>query len=378
MATTTTSNPASVGDRIQEYFSRKLLKIQVDELRLDQFAVKEKLPRNQGSKTIRFFKPSKANTGARTSGGTASHANGIYAKATNDYIVNELTEGTPISEFRENVFTYVDVTLKQYGAATKISDIMTAIDIFKPLQQNIDLMGREAALSTDTLIRNSIVGTGHPSGTGNGATHDSNDGCESVALSLTSIGFSNATADGSDRFDSLKALAVSASFATRLHVLANVTALKVKKAPRLRGGNYVCLLPPQISHDLMQNADYKTAFQGQGAKGPFKGSMGIIDGVEFVEHTNPLIEDETYGVYDSEDSSTAGLIYASIFLGAGAYGVPDLDGQSPWSPRVYVNDKPDKSDPANQFVVAAWKAFYMSQVLDRENLVVFRCKSTFA
>lgn len=373
MATTSTTNPASVADRLQNYFSKRLLEVQRDELRLDQFAVKEKLPMNSGSKTIRFFKPSKANTGH-----TTTATSGIYGKPTDATIVQALTEGTPINTFRENVFTYVDCTLLQYGAATKLTDVLTAIDAYKPLKQNIDLMGAEAALHTDTLIRNALVGTGHPSGVGNGFTHGSTDGRESVVLSASSIGFSTAANDGSARFTSVSALTQANGFATRLHILANVTNLKVKKAPRYSGGNYICLLPPQVSHDLMRDSDYKTAFQGQGAKGPFKGSMGIIDGVEFVEHTNPLIEDETYGVYDSTDNDGDGLIYTTLFLGRGAYGVPTMDAQSPWSPKIYINDKPDKSDPANQFVVAAWKAFYMAVGLDPDNLVAFRSKSTYA
>jgi hypothetical protein len=62
MAMTTTGNPASVADRLQTYFSKKLLEVQVDELAMEQFAMTSDLPMHAGGRTIRFFKPAKASS----------------------------------------------------------------------------------------------------------------------------------------------------------------------------------------------------------------------------------------------------------------------------------------------------------------------------
>lgn len=365
MAMTTLTNPASVADRYLTYFSKKLLKVQIDELRLDQFGLHEDLPSQSGSQTIRFFKPALASSA-------------LYASPTSANIVTALTEGTAISTYRENDWTKVDITLKQYGAATKISDIVVMTDAYKPVMQNIELMGRDAALHTDTVVRNSLVGGTHPDGATTPLTHGSNgtNGCELFVTAASTITNSGTSAT---HFTSLSALTQAQGLATRLFVLGAATRLRVNKAPKLQGGKYVCLLPPQVAHDLVRDSDYKTAFQGNGNKGIFKGEMGEVDGFTFVEHTNPFIEDETYGTYDSTDDNADGLIYSTMFLGAGAYGVPKLSGtKSPLRPQVFINDKPDKSDPLNQYVIAGWKAYYMAVGLDSRNIVVGRCKSTFA
>lgn len=363
MAMTTLSNPASVADRYLTYFSKKLLKVQIDELKMDQFALKEDLPAEAGSRTIRFFKPAKASSS-------------LYSAPTASDVVHALTEGTAISNYRENDWTKVDATLKQYGAATKISDIVTMTDAFKPVMQNIDLMGRDAALHADTVARNAVVGSTHPDGATTPLTHGS-DGTNGCELFVSGSGTIINSGTSSTNFSTLSGLTQAQGLATRLFVLAAATRLRVNKAPKLNG-RFVCLLPPQIAHDLVRDEDYKNAFQGTGNKGVYKGQMGEVDGFYFVEHTNPFIEDETYGTYDSTDDNADGLIYSTLFLGAGAYGVPKLAGtKSPLKPQVFINDKPDKSDPLNQFVIAGWKAYYMAMGLDSANIVVGRSKSTF-
>lgn len=365
MPLTTTANPASVANRLVTFFSKKLLEVQVDNLYLDQFAKQEDLPANASSRVIRFFKPAKASSS-------------LYATPTATDVVHALTEGVAIANFRENDWTNVDATLKQYGAATKISDIVTMIDAYQPLKQNIDLMGRDAALHCDTVIRNALVGSTHPDGSTTPLTHGSNgtNGCE---LFLNSSGAIINSGTSSTNFTNLSAATQAQTLATRLFILGAGTRLRTNKAPKLKKERFVCLLPPQVQHDLVRDTDYKLAFQGAGATGVYKGQLADIDGFIFVEHTNPYIEDEVYGTYDAVDDNADGLIYSTMFIGSGAYGAPKLAGtKSPLKPQFFINDKPDKSDPLNQFVIAGWKAYYIAMGLDSANIVVGRSKSSFA
>lgn len=371
MAMTTTANPASVADRIQIHFSKKLLEVQVDELRLDQFAMKADLPMNAHSRSIRFFKPALA----------SSTLYGASPTATSDVIgkfdVGTADEGNPISTFRENDWTKVDVSLEQYVQATKISDVISMIDAYQPLKQNIDLMGRDAALFWDSLQRNSVVGSTHPDGSSTPLTHGSNgtNGCE---LFVNGDGTYLNAGTSATNFATLSGLTKAQGKAFRAFIVAAGTRLRVNKAPKI-GGQYVCMLPPQVMQDLCLDSRYENAFQGRGNDGVYKGQIGSIDGFRFIEHTNPFIEDETYGTYDSTDNDSDGLIYSTLFLGANAFGAPKLAGtNSPLKPRVFINDKAEKSDPANQFITAAWKIFAMAMGLDSRNIVVGRSKSTFA
>lgn len=374
MAVVITSTTSSgVAARMLTYLSKKLQYVQTDNLVLDQFGITEELPTEQGVKTITFFKPEKASAT-------------LYSATTDNAIaaLNLLTEGTAPTTFRENVWTNVVCTLKQFGQVTKISDLMSSLDAYKPIKQNIELMGRDAALHYDTVIRNSLVGATHPSGTGTPLTHDSqvagNYGAEIFAAAA---GTWTATSSGSGTstalFNALKLLTQANSKLTRLGALSAVTRLKTKKAPTLKNGNYVCVVPPQCVHDLVQDSSYSNAFQGRGATGIYKREVGTVDGCTFVEATNPFIEDETYETYSSTDTVNAGLVYTSLFLGAGAYGVPKLAGsKSPLAPRIIIVDKADSGNPLQQYILAGWKGFYMSQGLDTDNIVALRSKSTFA
>lgn len=362
-------------DRLVTLLSRKLLIVQEDELVLDQFATLEDLPAEAGSNTIRFFQPEKAASGLRSAPTDATTA-----------ALNALAEGVAPTTYRENTWRKVEVTLKQYGQVTKISDIVKAVDAYKPLKQNIQLMGRDAALSFDTCIRNALVGAAHP-GSGAVLTHTSSGGAATAGCEVfatATAGAFKATTNGAPNtsntlFTALSGASAANSKLTRAGILAASTRLRVKKSPRLRGGNYACVLCPQHFHDLVQDADYKVAFQGTGRQGIFKRELGALDGVTFIEGTNPFTEDETYGTYSETDVDGDGLIYTSLFLGAGAYGCPKLAGSnSPMRPQIVILDKPDKSDPLGQFVMAGWKAYYMAVGLDSDNIVALRAKSTFA
>jgi len=374
MAMTTTANPASVADRLQTYFSKRLLEVQVDELVINQdgIGILEELPMKASGRTIRFFKPEKASATLR--GNSPTTTGGIVGK----FAVGGGNEGVAISTFRENAWTKVDVNLDQYVQATKISDVLSMIDAYNPLKQNIELMGRDAALFYDSLTRNCIVGGTHPDGASTPLTHGSNgtNGCE---LFVTGAGAFANSGTSSTNFTTLSALTAANGKAFRGMILAGVTRLKVNKAPKPRGGRYVCLLPPPVQHDLVQDADYKQAFQNNQDKGVFARELANLDGCRFLEHTNAYTEDEVYGTYDDVDDNLDGLIYSTMIVGRGAFGSVKLAGtKSPLAPSVYINDKPDKSDPANQFIVAAWKCFLMGAGLDSANIVVARSKSTFA
>lgn len=378
VALTTTANPSANANRMVTLLSKKLLAVQEDTLQLAQFGIQEDLPQHASARTMRFFKPERAASTLK-----ASHVDNTVAA------INLLGEGVAPTSYRENAFTAIDVTLKQYGQVTKISDIHDAIDAFKPLMQNIELMGRDAALHTDTLIRGALVGGTHP-GTGTPLTHDSTTqggtdarwyGAEVFAAAANTFVVTSASSSSSTTlFNNLKALTQAASKLSRLGVLMAVTRLKLKNAPKLKNGRYGFLICPQHSHDLFQDSSYANAFQGKGAEGIYKGELGSVDNVTFIEHTNPHTEDETYGTFSTTDTiGTAGLIYTSFALGAGAYGVPKLAGtKSPLRPRIIVVDKADSGNPLQQFVMAGWKAYYMAVGLDPENIVAVRAKSSFA
>ena len=347
----TTLHPTGIASTMQTYFSKRLLEVQVDNLRLAQFGLKAPLPPRSNTKTVRWFKPAGADTALK--GAPVSAAS-----------VAALTEGVPVTSYREINYTYVEAALAQYGEAAKISDVLDLVSAYEPLKQVVATFGLDAALSADTLCRQALVGPG-------GLTHNRNNdlGCERFA----GVDWSPQTSTSAQCFDALRALAAPSARMSRATLLGCVTRLAANKAPAI-GGRYIALISPEVHHDLVQDSDYLRAFQGAGFKGPFNGAIGTVDGVEFVEATNPHRESAEFGTYDP-----AGNILTSLVLGAGAFGVPQLaGGASPYKPAVTILRDADKSDPLNQFILAGWKVFYAAKGLDPLNVVAVRSKTTFA
>lgn len=332
MATMTRSNPASLGSYFQAYLSKQLVDRIKETLKLNDYAQQVDLPKNIGSNSVKFFQ-----------------YNTVPASSN----VQTLTEGTPISDFREVGLNSVSVSLTQYGEAVKISDQLSMLSLFDVLKEAVGTMGEEAALKADDLSRDQLV-TGTDVG-GNGTAKRYGQGLADFAT-LNSTAAASAFLDAEDLMDA-------------------VTSLKANKANPLNG-QFVALVPPQISRDLFRDTDFlNTVYRNPETKvGSFPaGTLGSFYGVRIAEHTNPFIEGTTAGTYNS-----AGSIYSTVVLGANAFGVVKIAGDSPFSPRIILNNQADKADPLNQTTVAGWKSFYAAKLLNAKRAVVIKAKSRFA
>jgi N4-gp56 family major capsid protein len=346
----TTSNPTNTSYLYQVHFTKKLLPHIMDNLVLQQFAQTEDIPAKSGVKSIRFFKRRPADTTS----------------------IATLSEGVPITTLSEVSIGYVDCSLTQTGQVGKISDIRNWTDMFSVLQQNIEAYGEDAALKFDTTARDVII-----------AGMLNND-----SQKLERFSGVTPTGDSSTDWASLDALSAANGKLTRAAMLGLATQMRAHKIPTIKGGMYAAVVPPQVLHDIRQDEDWMAAATQVDTKNLYKWSQITIDGIQYVEHTNPFIEDETYGTHDA-----AGDIYSIPVFGRGAFGCPKLSGTgSAVAPKIIINDKPDKTDPLNQYITVGWKAYWNavllkvtgltdsagSAVTDVPHCGIMRCKSTFA
>jgi len=323
---------STLTDTYQTYFSKQLLDHAINTLVLDQFALKADLPAKKGSKTIRWFRPGAADASQ----------------------VQSLTEGVAISTFRSVSYAYVEAIMVQYGEAAKITDVVTMTELFDALKQAIETMGEDCALHADNIV--------------------------GAVLSHASTGLTKRYS-GSTTFAGLQALSLANGKITGADILDSVTALRVNKTPKL-GAGYVAMYCPQVQRDLLRDADLLDAAKYQDKSLIAKGEVGMAWGARLVEHTNPFTEDETEGTlatsFSSGGTNTTGFIYSTHIVGKGAYGTPKLAGtQSPSKPSIIINNKPDKSDPLNQFMTAGWKSFWAAKVLNANFGITLRSKSTW-
>lgn len=325
MAINTTT---SLSNQYQRFFSKKLLMHAENTLVLNQFAKKAPLPKGVGGKTIRFFRR-------------------VTAAAAN---VQTLTEGTPLATYTDLTYTAVDVDLVQLGELARFTDILGWTALLDVMEDGIQLLGEDCALKADDVTL--------------------------AVIAAASGGGTKRYSGGAATYAALQALTQANGKFVALDGLDAVTTLKINLSPRIDGG-FVGIVGPQIARDLMTDARWLDPQKYQhGSNGLYKGEIGKLDGVRYVETTNVWSEDAAEGTRDTT-ITPANQIYLSVFTGKEGYGVVALDGQSPMSPKVIICDKADKSDGLNQFISVGWKAFYQAAMLNTAWVVAQRSKAVY-
>ena len=347
-------------NQFQTYFSRELLTLVQQETILDQFAMKNPIPKNQGyagaSQKLAMFR-----FGPPSISG-----------------VQSLTEGTAIASanYRALALNKLEKGLTQYGQVIGLTDILRATDLFNSLQQATKTSGLDMALWVDSVIRNTLIGsnltvTGTTMGNGPeqvGPAFDNSDACNTAAGSGGIKVYGNPATLTNQSFSGLNTDTTAANVTmTASAVLDSMTRLKRNRAPMINGG-YVLVTDPRVARDLMRDSDWLNA-SNYGNKGqPFyKGEVGSIYGCRVVTQTNSFVSKgsatDTDEFINTTSPNGGGLtatkdIIASFFFGNEAYGIPHLTGDDPLSPKIVITDTPDKSDPLNQLVTVGVKLFF--------------------
>lgn len=329
MTETTTST--GLTGQYQVLFSKELLKYAKQILVMDQFAQKLPFPKEAGATQMRFFRPDVGDRGN----------------------VQLLAEGSPINIFRENTLTPITFTMVQYGEASRISDILSWTNLFNSLKMSVESMGQDAAQHADYYVTSQVVPN------------------VNVANKHYSGGAAN--------FAALSVLSAAQGAMQIVDLLWAMTRLTIARAPYARGGQYIAMIPPQLTFDLMQDSKFIQASTYGNQTGLFTGEIGKWYGIRIIQTTQPWTETSggTEGIFGTGGTG-GGTIFSSIVTGSNAYGTPIMAGQSPYDPKILMVTQPDSMNPLNQYVTAGWKAYYSAGVLNDTWFVVNRSHSTFA
>ena len=353
MATNTSS---TLSNQYQNHFSKKLLSYAVQALVLDQFAEKVALPAKAGNKAISMFR---------------------YGAPSTSGIETLSTEGTKPSGTRSLSLAKIDKSLIQRGQVIELTDILTQTDLFNSLQQSIRTQGEDAALDLDTLTRNTLVGSnvaGDAKENGDGSALDNSD-------TLTEM-YAGGSTDYTDFCATTSGNTLAAS-----DILDAVTKLKINRATPAKGGMYVAVVSPQVLSDVMKINEWLNAAQYSNVSELYKGEVGSLFGAKFIETTNPFVSGNANAAdddrFDYDASAGNGVaadknVYATLFLGQQAYGVPNLGSQSPFSPKVIIADGPDKSDPLDQKITVSIKCYWGALRLNPNYYAIMRSKTAYS
>ncbi len=287
----------------------------------DQFGQKRPIPVGSG-KTIEFrkFAP--------------------LAKAT-----TPLTEGVTPSGNNLSVST-VTATVSQYGDYVTQTDMLELTAIDNTVVEAAKLLGRQAGLTLDTVVRNVLQA-------GTNVTY-----CPKIA------------ADGTE--DEVTSRAnLDATAQLTVDVVQQVVAkLRAQNAPTI-GGKYIAIIHPYVAYDLMRDPEWVAAHKYGKPDALYAGEIGEIAGVRFVQTTEAK-------VYKGEGCPEGLAVFGSLFFGDGAYGVTDIGGGGL---EIIVKQKGSggTADPLDQRSSVGWKAIKTAELLVPNYLVrVESCSKRFS
>ena len=299
---TNTTVDSGMTVEMKTYYDKNLIKNAEPELVHDQFGQKRPIPKN-GGKTIEFRKYDP------------------FPKA-----LTPLTEGvTP--DGRKLTATSVTATVKQYGDYTTLSDVLLLTAIDNNLVEATTLLGSQAGRTLDTITREVLAA----------GTNVLYAGGKSDRQSLTNT-------------DTL----------TMQDIKNAVRILKDKNTSKING-DFVAIIHPDTTLDIMNDDEWIDAAKYAGSERIFKGEIGRMYGVRFVESTEAKI-------FAAGSGPTTPLCYGTLVMGANAYGVTEVTGGG-LTTIIKQLGSGGTADPLNQRATAGWKAIKTAEILTQEFMV---------
>ena len=251
-----------------------------------------------------------------------------FAKA-----MTPLTEGV-IPTGQTFGMTKIEGEITQHGDFTAVSDRLELESYDDVIFGATEEMGAAEGETYDTLTRNILVA-------GNSVMY--------------------ACADITSRNDLAKQHVLTPEIVNKA-----ATWLKKNKAPKING-YYVALIHPSVAYDLRQSEEWKEYHKYNDTAPIFKGEIGELHGVRFIETTNGKI-------WSNGDNTDGSVVYATLFLGAKAFGILDPEGEGM---EMIVKTKEQIGGPLNQFSTIGYKFCHGAKILYQERLLRVESGSSF-
>jgi N4-gp56 family major capsid protein len=309
---TNLTGTGGLSSAVATYYDKKFLEWLKADLMFDQFAQKKKMPKGAGT-TIQFqrYTTFSANTTA-------------------------LTEGTVPSGLTL-ASTTITATPAQYGDYVALSDMIVLEAIDPIVESATELLAYRAALSLDTIIRNTL----------HGAVTDQHVNGHTGAAEVN---------------------IVAGDIMSASEVRKAIRTLKNNKVKAFSGGLYKSVFHPFQTYDLMS----ETATGGflditkYTSNDPMaRGVIGKMWGLEIAESQNVQVVANAGSVN----------VYRGYVFGQNGYGIVDLEGMSLETVRKPLGSG-GTSDPLNQIATVGYKFSHVTKVLDANRIVELHSSAT--
>lgn len=295
------------------FYDMKLIDEASAQLVHDQFGQKRPIPAN-GGKTIEFRKFSP------------------LAKAT-----TPITEGVTPDGKSLNV-TAITATVAQYGDYVTLSDVLELTSIDNTVLETTKLIGKQAGLTLDTVVRNILV-----AGTNvNYCPKVGTDGAETAVTSRSGL-------------DATSVLTVK-------QIQKAVAKLRANNAPTING-DYVAIIHPYCAFSLMRDPEWIDSHKYAQPENLYTGEIGKVAGVRFVQ--------------TSEAAVLTGGVFCTLIFGEGAYGVTEITGGG-LQTIIKQKGSAGTADPLDQRSSIGWKAIKVAERLVENYMVRIESKNEFS
>lgn len=229
----------------------------------------------------------------------------------------------------------ITAQLSQHGDFVPVSDVLEYAAVDDVIFGATEEMGNAGGETDDILTRNAIL-------TGTSVAY--------CPLADGTVPTSRAELDGTARL-------------TPALVNKAATFLKKMKAPKING-YYACILHPSVAEDLRNSDEWKEFHKYNAVNPIFKGEIGELHGVKFIESNNAK-------VWAADD----GAVYASLFFGADAWGKVDPEGMGM---EMIIKDKSEIGGPLEQFSTIGYKFMHAAKILHEERLIRVESNSSYS
>lgn len=345
---------AAIAGLIQTYYEKKGLERLLPKLRFYQFGDKKPLPSHSG-KTVQW-----------------------YRFRTQTAVTTNMTEMTVPTQVYLSSDT-ITATLIQRGAYAKISDLLAVTALDPILEDAATLMGEKAARTVDTYIRDQVGFI-----VADIALRSSIAQRATLASSGIGVRIYSGTAsdEGFPLLHNKVRIATSATVtslgSTALSVksiLHAVSWLQSNNVDPMGDGYYIGIVHPASKYALMTSTAWKSWHQYATPTNMYKGEIGQIGGVRFVETA-----DAQSFALTGDTLNTSGTVYGALILGNHAYGVTEIAGkankQKGYQLFVKQAGSAGTADPVDQQSTVGFKATMAARILNKSAGVIVLHNST--
>lgn len=246
-----------------------------------------------------------------------------------------LTEGV-IPSGQNFGMTKIEAETTQHGDYTTVSDRLEMEAFDDVIYGATEEMGAAGGETYDTLTRNRLL-------TGNCVMYCPN---------------------GTTEVSSRSAL-TNACILTPKMVKKAATWLKKNKAPKFKG-YYIAIIHPSVSHDLTETDEWKEYHKYNNVEPIFKGEIGVLHGVRFIETTEAKIW--------AAAGADGVAVYGTLFFGMKAYGILDPEGEHM---RMIIKPAKEIGGPLEQFSTIGYKFNHGALILYQERMLRVESGSSF-